>query len=92
MNYFLGLCDKIGGKDHPLTGLNLVQWSAIETTIECFKGCHLETLLVTIVVREFGQWQTLIPTVLVVYHTCSEHILKDLIHSLGLTIGLWVMC
>jgi hypothetical protein len=39
-------------------------------------------------VREFIQWQALIPIVLVVHHTCMEHILEHLVHSLCLTNGL----
>jgi hypothetical protein len=55
MDYFLSLNDKVGAKDHPLARLNLVLWCAIAATIECFKGCHLDTLLVTVVIRELGQ-------------------------------------
>jgi hypothetical protein len=54
----LGLRDKIWAKGHPLTGLNLIQWGAIVTSIECFKGRHLEILLVIVFVRELTQWQT----------------------------------
>jgi hypothetical protein len=55
MDYLLGLRDKIGAKDDPLVGLNKVQWGAIVVAIEFFKGCYLETLLLTVVVRELGQ-------------------------------------
>jgi hypothetical protein len=81
MNYFLSLSDKVGAKDHPLAGFNLVKWGATAVTIECLKGCHLDVLLVTIIIQELGQRQPFIPIVAVVHHTCSEHMLKNLIHS-----------
>jgi hypothetical protein len=91
MNDLLGLCDKIRAKGHPLARFNQVQRCAASAATECFEMCHLATLLITIVVREFGQWQALVPTVSVVRHTCMEHILKHLVHLLCLTIGLQVI-
>jgi hypothetical protein len=91
MNNFLGLHDKIGAKVHPLTRFNPIQRCTASAAIKSFERCHLETLLITIAVREFGQWQALVPTVSVVHHTCTEHILEHLVHSLCLTIGLRVI-
>jgi hypothetical protein len=91
MNNFLGFHEKIGSKDHPLARFNPVQRCTTSATIECFERCHLETLLITVVIREFGHWQALIPTILVVHHTCTEHVLKHLVHLLCLTIGLQVI-
>jgi hypothetical protein len=88
MNDLLSLHDKIGAKGHPLVRFNPVQRCTTSATIECFKQYHLETLLITIVVREFSKWQTLIPTVPVVPHTRTERVLKHLVHTLGLTISL----
>jgi hypothetical protein len=91
MNNFLSLRDKIWAKGHPLVRFNHVQMCTTSATVESFERCHLETLLITIVVREFRQWQTLVPTISVVHHTRVEHVLKHLIHTLCLTIGLRVI-
>jgi hypothetical protein len=53
--------------------------------------CHLQTLLVTIIVGELGICQTLMPTSSVLQSTRSQHILKNLIDSLGLTTSLRVI-
>jgi hypothetical protein len=88
MDYLLGLCDEVWTKDHPLARLDPVHRCMTSTTIQSFKGCHSETLLITVVVRELSQWQALVPFVKIVQHTRSEHIFKNLIHSLHLAIGL----
>jgi hypothetical protein len=88
MDYLLDLNDKVWTKDHPLARLDPVQRCTTSTTIQSFKGCHSETLLITVFIRELSQRQTLIPFVMIVQHTSSEHIFKNLIHSLCLTIGL----
>jgi hypothetical protein len=91
MNNFLGFHDKIGAKGHPLAGFNPVQRCTASTTVECFERCHVETLLVAVVVREFIQRQTLVPTISVVHHMNTEHVLQHLVHTLCMTIGLWVI-
>jgi hypothetical protein len=88
VDYFLNLGGKVKGKDHPLARLNPVQRCTTTMTIQGFEGCHSETLLITVVVRELSQQQTVVPFVLIVQHTSSEHIFKNLIHSFCLTIGL----
>jgi hypothetical protein len=88
---FLGLCDWIKAKGHPLTRFNPVRRCVASVVIEFFERCHLETLLITVVIREFSQWQALVPTVSVVHHIRTEYILKDLVHSLYLTIGPYVI-
>jgi hypothetical protein len=91
-DYLFGLNDKVRTEDHPLTRLDLVHKCTIATTIQSFKGCHSETLLIIVVVRELNQWQTLVPFVRVVQYTSSEHILKNLIYPLCLTIDLRMIC
>jgi hypothetical protein len=66
VDYFLGLGDKVRDKDHPLARLDLVQRCTTSMAIQGFKGCHSETLLITVVVRELIQRQTLVPFVLIV--------------------------
>jgi hypothetical protein len=63
VDYLLGLSDKVRTKDHPLTRLNPVQRCMTSEAIQSFKGCHSETLLLTVVVRELSQLQTPIPFV-----------------------------
>jgi hypothetical protein len=58
--------------------------------VESFKRCHLENLWIVVVLNEFGQWQALVPTVAIVHHTRTEHILEHMVHTLCLTISLRV--
>jgi hypothetical protein len=88
VDYLLGLSDKVRAKDHPLAWLNPVQRCTTSVAIQCFEGCYSETLLIIVVVRELSQRQALVPFVLIVQHTSSKHICKNLVHSLRLTIGL----
>jgi hypothetical protein len=88
MDYLFSLNDKSRAKDHPFTRLDPVHRCTTATTIQTFKGCHSKTFLITVVVKELGQWQTLVAFVRVVQYTSSEHILKNLIYPLCLTIGL----
>jgi hypothetical protein len=91
MDYPFSLNDKVRAKDHPFARLDPVHRGTIATAIQSFKGCYSETLLIIVVVRELSQWQTLVPFVWVVQYTSSEHILKNQIYPLCLTIGLWVI-
>jgi hypothetical protein len=75
----------------PFTRLDSVYRCTAATAIQSFEGCHSKTFLITVVVRELSQWQTLVPFVRVVQYTSSEYILKNLVYPLCLTIGLWMM-
>jgi hypothetical protein len=88
VDYLLGLSDKVRAKDRPLVRLNPVQRCTTSAAIQSFEGSHSETLLITVVVTELSQRQPLVSFVLIIQHTSSEHIFKNLIHSLCLTIGL----
>jgi hypothetical protein len=92
VDYFFSLDDKVRTKDHPFVGLDLVHRVTTTTAIQNFKGCHSETLLIVVVVGELSQRQTLVPFIQVVQHTSSEHILKNLIYPLCLTISLGMIC
>jgi hypothetical protein len=85
VNVVLGFNNKVRAKDRPFARLNLVQRCLAATAIQGFEGCHSETVLITIVVRELSQRQTL---VLEIQHKSSEHILKNSIYSFRLSIGL----
>jgi hypothetical protein len=88
MEYLFSLNDKVRAKDRPFTRLDPVYRCTAATAIQSFEGCHSKTFLITVVERELSQWQTLVPFVREVQYTSSEHILKNLIYPLCLTIGL----
>jgi hypothetical protein len=60
------------------------------SALKSFEGCHLQTGLVAVVVRELSVEQTLLPIRSVGQHTSFQKILKYLVHSLCLPICLWV--
>jgi hypothetical protein len=66
VDYFLVIGDKVKSKDRPVTRLDLVQRCMTSVAIQSFKGCHSETLLITVVVRELDQRKTLVTFVLIV--------------------------
>jgi hypothetical protein len=66
LDYLLGFSDKVWSKDCPLARLDPVQRCTTSTTIQSFEGCLSESLLITFVVRELSQQQTLMPFVLIV--------------------------
>jgi hypothetical protein len=88
VDYLFSLNDKVMTKDRPFARLDPIHECTSATAIQSFERCHFETLLITVIVRELGQWQTLVPFVRVVPYTSSEHMLKNLIYPLCLTIGL----
>jgi hypothetical protein len=63
MDYLFSLSDKVRIKDHPFTRLDPVHRCTVAMAIQSFKGCHSKTFLITVVVRELSQWQTLVPLV-----------------------------
>jgi hypothetical protein len=74
MNDFLGLRDKIRANGHPLARFHPVQRCTTSVTVESFERCHLETFLIVVVVKELSQWQALVPAIMVVHHTRTEHL------------------
>jgi hypothetical protein len=60
VDYLFGLNDKVRTKDHLLARLDPVHRSMAAMTIQSFEWCHSKTLLITVVVRELNQWQTLV--------------------------------
>jgi hypothetical protein len=91
MDYLFSLNGKVRAKDHPFTRLDPVYKCTTATAIQNFKWCHSKIFLITVVARELSQWQTLVPFIRVVQYTSSEHILKNLIYPLCLTIDLWMI-
>jgi hypothetical protein len=86
-----GPIDNVGTKDNLLSWLNPIEWHAALTSIQNVKRCHLQTLLVSVVVEELSPWEILVPTTLVLHDACSQHVLPNLVHLLYLTIHLLVV-
>jgi hypothetical protein len=61
----LGFLQNVGSKHLLFSSLTLKQWSSTPTTIQHLKQCHLQALLIAVVIGELGIWQTLIPTSLI---------------------------
>jgi hypothetical protein len=66
VDYFLSLSDKVRAKDCLFARLNLAQRCTTLAAVKCFERCHLEALLITVVVRELSQWKAFVPFVLIV--------------------------
>jgi hypothetical protein len=87
-NLLLSFLQYVRSKNLPFSILILKQWSLAHTTIQHLERRHLQTILITIVVRELSIRHTLIPTSSVLQSTSSQHVFKNLIYSLGLSTGL----
>jgi hypothetical protein len=83
--------NKVGTKDNLLSHLNPIEWGAAPMSVQYLEQCHLQTLLVAVVVQELSPWQILVPTTLMFQHAGPYHILQYLVHSLYLSIHLWVI-
>src|SRR3954466_14098592 len=61
------------------------------TSVENFKGGHLQTCLIAIAVREFSKWKRFLPFLAEGDDTSSKHIFKHLIDSFHLALRLRVV-
>jgi hypothetical protein len=91
LDLFFGLLNDIGPKYLAFSSLGPIKRGTALASIEGFKRGHLQTSLVAIVVGELREWQTVFPLGSIRQNTSSQHILKDLVYSLGLTSGLWMV-
>src|SRR3954465_6209024 len=85
------LRDHIWTEQLPLTCLGPVQRCPGLPSIQDLKGCCLQTCLIAVVVRELSIGQAFFPLHAKGYDTRSQHVLKDLIHTLNLPTGLRVI-
>ena len=60
--------------------------------VKKLERCHLNGALIIVVVCKFYQWQEFFPTLLLVHHIHTQHILQDLVCSLDLPVCFWVIC
>src|SRR6266540_1477343 len=70
------------------TGLGPIERGSTSSSIKSFERCYLDASLVAIVVGELRKWQEFLPPFSIGQHTSTQHILKNLIHSLSLVSGL----
>ena len=88
---FFCVSKDIGSKHLSFISLIPEQRRSTFTSIQRLERCHLETLLVTVVVRELSIWQTLVPTSTILQCTSSQHIFQNLVDPFSLSISLWVV-
>src|ERR1041384_8661314 len=68
-----------------------VQRASALTSVENFKGGHLQTSLIGIVVREFSKWKRFLPFLAERDDTGLKHIFKHLVNSFNLALRLGVI-
>jgi hypothetical protein len=52
---------------------------------------HFNGALITIVIFEFYQWKKFLPTLILVHHIHTQHILQDFIFLFSLPVHIWVI-
>jgi hypothetical protein len=61
LDLFLGLLNDVRAKDLAFSYFGPVKRGTALASVESFKGGHLQTSLVAIVIGELGEWQTVFP-------------------------------
>jgi hypothetical protein len=61
LDLLLGLLNDVRAKDLALSSFRPVERGTTPASIEGFKGSHLQTSLVAIVVGKLGEWQIVFP-------------------------------
>jgi hypothetical protein len=61
LDLLLGFLNDVRAKDLAFSSFGPVERGTALASIESFKGCHLQTSLVTIVVGKLREWQTVFP-------------------------------
>src|SRR3954463_9711718 len=85
------LLDHVWTEQFPLSCLGPVQRCPALPAIQDLKGGCLQTCLIAVVVRKLSIWQALFPLHAKRDHTCPQHVLENLIHTLNLPNGLRVI-
>src|SRR3954463_8984522 len=85
------LLDHVWTEQLPLSCLGPVQRCPALPAIQDLKGSCLKTCLITVVVRKLSIRQTLLPLHAKRDHTCPQHVLENLIHTLNLPTSLRVI-
>src|SRR5438132_12488564 len=90
-NSFFHFLNDIWTKDSPFSGFRPVQGGSTPSTIKSFKRCHLQALLVAIIISKLTQWQTLFPILGVGQSAGLKHVFWNLIYTLNLATSLRVI-
>jgi hypothetical protein len=61
LDLLLGFLNDVRTKDLPFSSFRPVERGTSLASIESFKGGHLQTSLVTIIVGKLHEWQTVFP-------------------------------
>src|SRR3954466_3989792 len=87
----LRFLDGIWTEQLPFSCFGPIQRSPALPAIQDLEGGSLQTCLIVVVVRKLSIRQAFFPLHAKGDHTCSQHVLKDLIHTLNLPTGLRVI-
>jgi hypothetical protein len=79
---------KVRSEIATVSHLNLVEWGPAFLAIKSLKWCHLDALLIAVIIRKLSQLQTFVPLFRKGDDTSSQHVFKHLVHLFCLTIGL----
>jgi hypothetical protein len=77
--------NKSGLKKPPFSWFWPIQGCSTSPSVQSFKQCHFNTLVVIVIIRELCQRQTIIPLLWKLQNTGSEHIFKYLIYPFDLS-------
>src|SRR3954469_11008027 len=89
-NLLFCFIDHSRSKELSFTGFLPVKGCLTSSSIEEFKGSHVQTRLENIVISKFGEWKRFLPILSKRDNTSSEHVFQDLINPFNLTARLRV--
>src|ERR1041384_5460390 len=90
-NLIFSMLDNVRTNECTFPSFGPIQRGSTLTSIEKFKGGHLQTSLIAIVVREFSKWKRFLPFLAEGDDTSSKHIFKHLVNSFNLALRLGVI-
>src|SRR4051812_4358268 len=85
-NLIFSVLDNVRTNECTFPSFGPIQRGSTLTSIENFKGGHLQTSLIAIVIREFSKWKTFLPFLVEGDDTSSKHIFKHLVNSFNLAL------
>ena len=87
-NLLFSLLNNVWTNERPFPSFWPIQRGSALTSIEHFKGCHLQAGLIAVVIRELRIRERFFPLLAERNNTSSKHVFKNLIDSLDLALGL----
>src|ERR1041384_8363961 len=85
-NLIFSMLDNVRTNECSFPSFWPIQRGSTLSSIENFKGGHLQTSLIAIVVREFSKWKRFLPFLAEGDDTSSKHIFKHLVNSFNLAL------